>query len=149
VELKRDPSGAGTLAARVTGLIREHGLAGRVIISSFHYANLRHVQALAPELPLALLYDPSEPWRVLQALLAPGVPAAAHHPYFGLLSRRVLGWYHARGLRVNTWTVNSERDLRRLMALGVDGVITNHPDLAARLRGERDDLAGASAPLGL
>ena len=137
VELKRDPSGAGRLPERVVTLIREHHLEQRVLISSFHYANLRRVRALAPELPLGLLYDPTEPAGILRAVFAPGVQAEAHHPYFGLVGRLTMRWYRARGVRVNAWTVNSEGDLRRMLSAGVDGIITNHPDAAVRVRAER------------
>ena len=134
VELKRDPSAEQALAAKALALIREHGMTQRVIVSSFHYENLRRVRALAAELPLGLLYDPAEPWRIAQAWLTAGVRAEAHHPYFPLFNAATRGLYRARGARVNVWTVNSEADLRAQMALGVEGLITNVPALAVRLR---------------
>ena len=42
-----------------------------------------------------------------------------------------------RGQRVNVWTVNEAEEMRRLRDLGVDGIITNYPDLLG------DVLAGA------
>lgn len=134
VELKRDPSPDHSLAATAVALIREHGLTQRVLVSSFDYGNLRRVRVLAAELPLGLLYDPSEPGRIAQAWLNPGVRAEAHHPYFPLFNAATRGLYRARGLRVNVWTVNTEADLRGQMALGVDGLITNVPALAVHLR---------------
>jgi glycerophosphoryl diester phosphodiesterase len=40
---------------------------------------------------------------------------------------------HARGLRVDVWTVDEESDMRRLLGFGVDGVMTDRPDLLARV----------------
>lgn len=134
VELKEDTSPDRKLAERVVALIQEHGVAPRVIVSSFYYDNLRRVKAIAPALPVGLLYSPAEPLRVLRAWLRPGVRAEAHHPYHALVNALTLRWYHARGYRVNVWTVNAESDLARLTGLGVDGIITDKPDVGVSVR---------------
>jgi glycerophosphoryl diester phosphodiesterase len=41
---------------------------------------------------------------------------------------------HDRGLRVVPWTVNKRDDMRRLIRLGVDGLITDYPDVAQEVR---------------
>jgi glycerophosphoryl diester phosphodiesterase len=43
---------------------------------------------------------------------------------------------HAAGLEVHVWTVNDEADIRRLLALGVDGIVTDRADLALRIASE-------------
>jgi glycerophosphoryl diester phosphodiesterase len=134
VELKQDTSPGRQLAAQVVALIRAHGLEQRVLLSSFYYDNLRRVKRLAPRLPVGLLYAPDEPLRMLCAWLCPTVKAQAHNPYARLVNSLTLRWWHWRGYRVNTWTVNTEPALRRVMQLGVDGVITNYPDVAVRVR---------------
>jgi glycerophosphoryl diester phosphodiesterase len=40
---------------------------------------------------------------------------------------------HERGLRIDVWTINSESDMRRLLGYGVDGIMTDRPDLLARV----------------
>jgi glycerophosphoryl diester phosphodiesterase len=134
IELKQDPSVGRTLAAQVVARVREQRLTQRVLISSFYYDNLQRVRALEPTLPVGLLYDPTEPWRVAQAWLASGVRAEAHHPHHTLFNPLTRALY--RPYRVNVWTVNAEADLQRLMALGVDGVITDCPDVAVRVRSQ-------------
>ena len=39
-------------------------------------------------------------------------------------------------MKVNTWTVNDEEDMRDMIARGVDGIISNHPDLLCRVAGQ-------------
>src|SRR5690606_36966376 len=43
---------------------------------------------------------------------------------------------HQRGLRVDVWTIDEEEDMRRLLDWGVDGIMTDRPDILARVLGE-------------
>lgn len=136
VELKRDTSPNQSLAQKVVAVIHQTQMNHRVWLSSFYYDNLRRVKAIDSTLPVGLLYDPSEPWRVAQAWLAPGVRAEAHHPHHSLVNALTRSWLRARGLRVNVWTANVEADLRRLMQLDVDGIITDKPEVGVKIRRE-------------
>jgi glycerophosphoryl diester phosphodiesterase len=40
---------------------------------------------------------------------------------------------HARGLRVDVWTIDTEADMRRLLGHGVDGIMTDQPDVLAKI----------------
>jgi glycerophosphoryl diester phosphodiesterase len=53
-----------------------------------------------------------------------------------IVSSRFVRHAHDRGLKVQVWTVDEEADMRRLLAWGVDGLITNRPDLAVQVRDE-------------
>ena len=131
VELKHDHSPGRRLAERVVALIHAHGMAKRVIISSFQFSGLRKVKALDPELPVGLLYLSALVAPRLAKCLAGTLPHEAHHPSYERLNADRIAWYYARGWRVNTWTVNEAADLTRLAAAGVDGLITNRPDVVA------------------
>lgn len=45
-------------------------------------------------------------------------------------------WARRHGYRVNVWTVNEEAEMRKLVELGVDGIITDRPALLSRILGE-------------
>ena len=53
-----------------------------------------------------------------------------------IVSRRFIRHAHAAGLKVQVWTVDEEPDMRRLLEWGVDGLISNRPDAAVRVRDE-------------
>lgn len=60
---------------------------------------------------------------------------AALHPHFTDVSAGLVDRIHAKRKRVNAWTVNTDVDLRRVIGMGVDGIITDDPALACRLTG--------------
>lgn len=134
VELKSDRTAGRQLAARVVDRVRAHGLEARVLISSFQFSNLKRVRALDPALPIGLLYMSAAGGARLVRCLTPRLAPEAHHPGHTALTAAAIEWYHRQQLRVNTWTVNAEAELRRLTVAGVDGLITDRPDLAAALR---------------
>ncbi len=134
IELKRDGSPNKALAARVVELVHAHGLAERVILSSFQSSNLRRVRALDPALPIGLLYARALGGARLLRWLSRELRPEAHHPGCTTLQPEAIDRFHAQGLRVNTWTVNEETDLRRFANAGVDGLITDYPDRAVAVR---------------
>jgi glycerophosphoryl diester phosphodiesterase len=56
-----------------------------------------------------------------------------------VVDRRLLGAAHARGLQVHVWTVNATSEMIELLDLGVDGIITDRPDLLKQVLLERGD----------
>jgi len=129
VELKDFDSFGGKLEAPVLEVVRKHAMEKRVLFSSFNPLVLRAMKRLAPNIPAGLLYHEGLPIHLSRAWLAPFIPHQARHPRFPMVTEATVRWCHARGLRVNTWTVDEPAEMRRLIALGVDGIITNKPDL--------------------
>ncbi len=130
VELKPASLFGGALEAEVVRLIEDAGLAERVILSSFDPLALWRVRRLNPHLSTGLLYAPDSSLVIrrcwLQALARP----AALHPRWDTLDGQVVAAAHRQGLAVRPWTCDDPDGLRRLMAWGVDAIITNVPDVA-------------------
>jgi glycerophosphoryl diester phosphodiesterase len=118
---------------RLLALIDRPALQGRVVVQSFDPRALRRLHLAAPRLPIAALFPEGMPVRGLRAVarFACGVG-----PWHGAVDASLVARARAHGLAVRPWTVNGEADIERLLALGVDGVITDVPDvaLAARAR---------------
>lgn len=66
--------------------------------------------------------------RLLRGIDALQIPE--RHGRITVLTPRLIAAAHDAGVEVHVWTVNNERDMRRLVALGVDGIVTDRADLA-------------------
>jgi glycerophosphoryl diester phosphodiesterase len=119
VELK-----ARGLEARVCDVLRERRVIENSIVSSFDWDQLKVVAAEEPGLRLALLGEKA-PSVLLQA--AATMHAFAIAPRFDIADAALCAEAHRRGLAVYVWTVDDAPTMRRLIAAGVDGIMTNNP----------------------
>ncbi|MBC7234363.1 MAG: glycerophosphodiester phosphodiesterase [Chloroflexi bacterium] len=127
IEIKAEGSGQGLEEALAEQVIRR-GLQGSVLVSSFHPPALRRLRQAARELPRALLLATPLSlslawWRNRHELYL-----QAFHPQYRLVNAHNLARMRRAGLRANVWTVNQEEDMLHMIALGVDGIITDRPD---------------------
>lgn len=137
VETKRDPENPETIGDGFDGvtagpfewalmnLLESRGLAQRMMVQSFDHRSLKALRAEAPDLALSALtrLDGLSP----EGLAAEGF--AVWSPFVLEVSPTALSQAHAVGLKVIPWTVNTESDMHRLIRMGVDGIITDRPDL--------------------
>lgn len=118
------------LAAFVVDEVRRRGDQGRVLVSGFHYPTIQEVRRLDPSVPTAFLHLLSErSWSDLAARVAADGHAALH-PWDPLVDADLVAAAHEHGLEVNVWTVDDPARMAELIALGVDGLCTNVPDVA-------------------
>jgi len=129
VEIKNAPQDPGwdpgeAVAALTAAAIEEAGWTDRVIVSSFQATTLRAVQAADGRLALGALWGfAAEPGPALADAVAAGFRAV--HPFVAMVTPELVERAHAAGLAVNVWTVNAPEDLRAMVGLGVDAVITD------------------------
>ena len=127
--------------ARVlVGLLRRRGLLGRVVVQSFDPEALREVARLEPQLALAALVEQREAIEPMLGAARVRILSPLHSLLGSAAEVRAL---QQRGLRVVPWTVNEPADLQRLIAWGVDGLISDYPDRLLRILGR---LAPAQRP---
>ena len=163
IETKIDPNHPeespepARFVALLLDLVRAEKFSDRVMVQSFDWRTLRLVQELAPAIPTVYL--------TVQAGAAPTVapdkasvwtagfdPAAHGHsiprtikdaggaiwsPYFGDVTPALIAESHALGLKVVVWTVNKPADMTQLIEIGVDGIISDHPDLLRKAASQK------------
>ncbi len=96
------------------------------IVSSFQKNELFEVYKTDPEIQIGILSKAS----VTEALqLGKLLKAKAIHPSLGIITRDNVKQSQAAGFKVNVWTVNEREDILRMKDFGVDGIISDFPDL--------------------
>jgi glycerophosphoryl diester phosphodiesterase len=138
-------------------LLRAEKFEDRVMVQSFDWRTLQLVQKLAPKIPTVYLtiqagkeptvfLDKASVWNagfnpaghggsLPRTIKAAG--GAIWSPFFGDVTPALIGEAHALGIAVVVWTVNKEADMSRLIEMGVDGIISDHPDVLRKVAGEK------------
>jgi glycerophosphoryl diester phosphodiesterase len=132
VEVKepwRYPGVARDLAAEIRRVdaLRRAVADGRLVVQSFDRAWAEQFRELAPDVPVGVLTDRATPVLVIERIARFAVELNLS---CWVTRPETVGRAQDRGLRVHAWTPNSAWQLRRTLAAGVDGVITDHPDRA-------------------
>ena len=123
VELKSMSWGDDGLVAAVADRIESHQLEEHVLVSTFNPRLLRRCKSQMPRrIAIALLRAPG-PYKYTY-LIADG---QADHPHCSMIDENYMDWARKRNYRVHTWTVDDPAEAQRLVALGVNGIITNRP----------------------
>ncbi len=108
----------------------------RWLISSFRFETVAACRRSMPSISTAwLVYRPSD--AAIERTASAGHMAI--HPRVDLVTEGSVRRAHAAGLAVNPWTCDDPDRMRELIAWGVDGICTNTPDVAARVRSGRSD----------
>ncbi len=150
VEIKQSGE-TGLLALReVIRLLREHDAFDRVVVASFHeeiYDEFRRMQA-AGEVPDGFMYSPAYAGAIsFFALQAVGLDLFFGHGMcvfqlpteeYGirLATRGFVRAAHKHNLAVHYWTVNDKEEMRELIAIGADGIMTDYPHRLAEVYAE-------------
>jgi glycerophosphoryl diester phosphodiesterase len=134
VELTNYADPGDALLEKVAELVKRHGVEKNVIFSSFLPNNIARIRKLLPEIPAGLLALEGTSGMLSRSLIGRWYSPQMIHPYYTDADGAYIAREHRRGRRVNVWTVDGPDDIRRLIADGVDGIITDDPKLALQIR---------------
>lgn len=141
IEVKSDPAlygrfqpGPERFAELVLAQVQALGLAGRCIIQSFDPALLDAAHRIGPQVPLALLVENADGLERNLARL--GFAPDFYGPESTLVDEALVQALRDRGMGLLVWTVNAEAEMRRMIGLGAEGLITDEPARALALLGD-------------
>ena len=140
IEVKVYTAAMGDAVARE---IRRADALDYVCVAGYGPASARAARAALPGVP-ASAYQAEVRLALYRSWLRWPVRRAPYHTYqvpefaegTRIVSPRFIRDAHRAALKVQVWTVDDEADMRRLLAWGVDGLITNRPDVGVRVRDE-------------
>ncbi|WP_343210394.1 glycerophosphodiester phosphodiesterase [Anaerolentibacter hominis] len=129
IELKNNKTYYGGLEELAAGMVKRFGLTKKVIFSSFNHVSLSRLKKLLPEVPMGILCK--KPLvNVGEYVKACGVDYL--HPESTYMVERVIKNCRKHEVPINVWEVNNEEAMMRMLELGVDGLITDEPELAKK-----------------
>ena len=153
--------------ALLLALLRAEQFEDRVMVQSFDWRTLQLVQQHAPKIPTVYLtlqvgreptvfpdrasewtagFNPADHGKSIPgAIKAAG--GAIWSPYWRDVTPELIAESHALGLKVVVWTVNQPADMARLIEMGVDGIISDRPDLLRKVAGEKGIPLPAAFPV--
>lgn len=119
-------------AAFVDGLmkvIKEKQMEQWVTIQSFDIRTLQYLHTNYPAVPAVLLIEDYDKRSLEDQLQQLGFTPNVYSPHYSLVTKELLEKCHAQKIKVIPWTVNEQSKIESLKAMGVDGIISDYPDL--------------------
>lgn len=117
-------------------IINDLGMKNEVIIFSFYYQALAKVRQLDKDIPMLFLMGAADEPTIDYAgvINAQAIGAGGGNP----LTKEYIDKAHKNGIEVWRWTVDDEKTMKELIEIGVDSIISNFPDRAAKLLGVKN-----------
>ena len=138
IEIKSSPKGDGVdhpeveeFSSLVFETIEAFLPRSRYTLQSFDFRVLQYWHQQYPEVSLVALIENTR--SIEKNLEELGFTPDVYSPYYKLLSAKKIAKAHELGMKVVPWTVNSVKEMQALVDLGVDGIITDYPNLAKSL----------------
>ena len=112
----------------ISGYVDSAARTRRLVVQSFDHESMRRHKELEPSVPVGLLGAPARSRLPMLSTWADQV-----NPAHRRVDASYVSAVHDQGMECLVWTVNREPAMRRALDMGVDGVITDHPDLLRRV----------------
>lgn len=134
IELKTPLNGDVSIVARTIEAVKAHGLFDKLLISSFSHELLIECKRVDPTCKTGYLYSPNQKIALKNMIFnyvgfAKKIGADYLHPHYAMVTKHYVKKLHQNGIGVNVWTVNSPETAIKLISYGVDGIITDVPDV--------------------
>lgn len=138
IEIKSEPKEIGSFypdsslyVELVIKEIQKYNLSSRVILQSFNILILQELAKLNTKFKIGLLVD--NELTMKKNLNNLGFLPTYYNPYFLLVDAQLIHELHLVNIKIVPWTVNEISDMKKLIEMGVDGIITDYPDKALEL----------------
>ena len=136
IETKTNPEGDGVFhpipeefVELLMAVIKEKQIEDHVIIQSFDFRALQYLHQKYPHIKTAMLIEDFDKRTLEEQIKTLGFNPTIYSPAYQLVNEGLLKKCHAQNIKVIPWTVNDTAKIAELKMMGVDGVITDYPDL--------------------
>ncbi|MEJ5963972.1 glycerophosphodiester phosphodiesterase family protein [Pedobacter immunditicola] len=122
---------AAVIVELIMDIVKEKKLTKRVIIQSLDLRTLQYLHQAYPKIKTSLMVDEKQDFE--EGVEKLGFTPTYYSPYYVLVGKGLVDRCHEAGVKIIPWTVNSVKDLKYLLNLGVDGVVTDFPNIINHL----------------
>lgn len=136
IETKSNPMGDGVFHPKpeefvelLMTVVNDKGIGHRTIIQSFDLRALQYLHNKYPDIRTAMLIDTTDTRSLKEQLALLGFIPTIYSPHFSLVNSQLIRDCHRKGIRVIPWTVNEKEKIEELKQMGVDGIISDYPNL--------------------
>lgn len=112
---------------KLMAVINARGIGARVIIQSFDFRTLQLINSKYPSIKTAALVSDNK--GLTEHLQLLGFKPDIYSPLYTLVNPELVKQCHDQHMRILPWTVNDKAGIERLKAMGVDGIISDYPNL--------------------
>ncbi len=118
----------------IMSVIKEKRIENRVIIQSFDIRTLQYIHTKYPDIKTAYLFEPPSTKPFIYQMNELGFKPTIYSPDFRIVTSTLVKQCKDMGIQLIPWTVNDISKMKELIQLGVDGIITDYPNLFQELK---------------
>ncbi len=117
----------GVIVELIMDIVKAKKMTKRVLIQSFDIRTLQYLKTHYPKIKTVLMIDEKQDFE--ESLEKLGFKPDYYSPYYVLVGKGLVDRCHDAGVKIVPWTVNTPKDLQYLRNLGVDGIVTDYPNI--------------------
>ena len=110
-------------------VIKEKGMEDFVTIQSFDFRTLQYLHQHYPTIKTVMLIEDFDKRSLEQQIAALGFIPTTYSPAYVLVNEDLIKKCHQQNIKIIPWTVDDKKEIDRLKTLGVDGIISDYPNL--------------------
>lgn len=136
IETKIKPSGDGVqhpapeeFVDLLIAVIKKEDIVDRTVIQSFDVRTLQVVHQKYSYIKTSFLIDNTDKRTLDVQLKELGFVPTVYSPHYSLVTEQLIKSCHEKRIKIIPWTINIKQEIERIKSLGVDGIITDYPDL--------------------
>jgi glycerophosphoryl diester phosphodiesterase len=136
IETKTNPAGDAVFHPKpdefielLMGVIKDKGIEDVVNIQSFDFRTLQYLHEKYPSIKTAILIEDFDKRTFEEQIKRLGFTPTTYSPHFSLVNESLVKKCHDKNIKLIPWTVNDRTRIDELLKVGVDGIITDYPNL--------------------
>jgi glycerophosphoryl diester phosphodiesterase len=119
---------------KLVAVLKQKNILNRCVVQSFDPRPLQVLHKIYPNIKTSFLVDRDGGDKVLEQLNKLGFTPDIYSPAFSTVSQQVVNICHTAKMKIVPWTVNTKEEIQNLVDMGVDGIISDYPDLFSQVK---------------